>query len=194
MAKKRFNHVHMAILAMLLSCMGLVSVGFASWIISQGDQATTSGTIGADDVNTNINGVSVIVGSVFEIGHYHFKNGDSYLNQNTGVLTYNISYDVSEIDKSILTNNNLVLSCSLSFGEGLPIFKSTYVNSITYNSNAVTPTYISGNTAMEFTITQTIGDSDINNVPLTFTFNNKLVAKYGADMADGSFYLRLEAM
>ena len=194
MAKKRFNHVHMAILAMLLSCMGLVSVGFASWIISQGDQATTSGTIGADDVNTNINGVSVTVGSVFEIGHYHFKNGDSYLNQNTGVLTYNISYDVSEIDKSILTNNNLVLSCSLSFGEGLPIFKSTYVNSITYNSNAVTPTYISGNTAMEFTITQTIGDSDINNVPLTFTFNNKLVAKYGADMADGSFYLRLEAM
>ena len=194
MAKKRFNHVHMAILAMLLSCMGLVSVGFASWIISQGDQATTSGTIGADDVNTNINGVSVTVGSVFEIGHYHFKNGNDYLNQNTGVLTYNISYDVSEIDKSILTDNNLVLSCSLSFGDGLAIFKSTYINSITYNSNAITPTYISGNTAMEFTITQAIGNSDINNVPLTFTFNNKLVAKYGADMADGSFYLRLEAM
>ena len=194
MAKKRFNHVHMAILAMLLSCMGLVSVGFASWIISQGDQATTSGTIGADDVNTNINGVSVTVGSVFEIGHYHFKNGNDYLNQNTGVLTYNISYDVSEIDKSILTDNNLVLSCSLSFGDGLAIFKSTYINSIIYNSNAITPTYISGNTAMEFTITQAIGNSDINNVPLTFTFNNKLVAKYGADMADGSFYLRLEAM
>ena len=194
MAKKRFNHVHMAILAMLLSCMGLVSVGFASWIISQGDQATTSGTIGADDVNTNINGVSVTVGSVFEMGHYHFKNGNDYLNQNTGVLTYNISYDVSEIDKSILTDNNLVLSCSLSFGDGLAIFKSTYINSIIYNSNAITPTYISGNTAMEFTITQAIGNSDINNVPLTFTFNNKLVAKYGADMADGSFYLRLEAM
>ena len=134
------------------------------------------------------------MGSVFEIGHYHFKNGNSYYNQNTGLLTYNISYDVSEIDTSLLTSNTLRLSCSLSFGEGLPIFKSTYVNSITYNSNAVTPTYISGNTAMEFTITQTIGDSDINNVPLTFTFNNKLVAKYGADMADGSFYLRLEAM
>ena len=174
--------------------MGLVSVGFASWIISQGDQATTSGTIGADDVNTNINGVSVTVGSVFEIGHYHYKNGDNYLNQNVGVLTYNISYDVSEIDTSLLTNNKLVLSCSLSFGDGLAIFKSNYVNSVTYNSSAITPTYITGSTAMEFTIEQTIGSSDINNVPLSFTFNNKLIAKYGNDMKDGLFYLRLEAI
>ena len=192
--KKHHSRVYISILAMLLSCAGLVSVGFASWIISQGDSTSTSGDIRADDVNTNINGVSITVGSVFEIGHYHFKNGNSYFNQNTGLLTYNISYDVSEIDNSILTDNKLVLFCSLSFGEGLPIFKTNYVNSVTYNSDAVTPTYISGNTAMEFTITQTIGSSDINNVPLTFTFNNKLIAKYGADMTDGSFYLRLEAM
>ena len=58
MSKKRFNHVGMAVLAMFLSCAGLVSVGFASWIISQGDSATASGTIGADEVNSNINGVS----------------------------------------------------------------------------------------------------------------------------------------
>ena len=194
MMKKRFDHVGMAILAMFLSCAGLTSVGFASWIISQGDSTSATGNIGADDVNTNINGVSVTVASVFEIGHYHFKNGNTYLNEDTGVLSYNISYDVSEIDKSILTNNNLVLSCSLSFGEGLSIFKSDYINSITYNSSAITPTYISGNTAIEFTITQTIGNTDISNIPLTFTFNNKLIAKYGNDMADGSFYLRLEAM
>ncbi len=194
MMKKRFNHVSMAILAMFLSCAGLISVGFASWIISQGDSKTASGNINADDVNTNINGVSIAVGSVFEIGHYHFKNGNSYFNQNTGLLTYNISYDVSKIDNSILTDNKLVLFCSLSFGEGLPIFKTNYVNSVTYNSDAVTPTYISGNTAMEFTITQTIGSSDINNVPLSFTFNNKLIAKYGNDMKDGLFYLRLEAI
>ena len=191
---KRNSRTTITILAMLLTCAGLVSVGFASWIISQGDQATASGNINADDVNSNINGVSVTVGSVFEIGHYHFKNGNSYYNQNTGLLTYNISYDVSEIDTSLLTNNNLVLSCSLSFGDGLACFKSDYVNSVTYNSNAITPTYISGNTAMEFTITQTIGASDINNVPLTFTFNNKLIAKYGDDMVNESFYLRLEAI
>lgn len=191
---KRNSRTTITILAMLLTCAGLVSVGFASWIISQGDQATASGNINADDVNSNINGVSVTVGSVFEIGHYHFKNGNSYYNQNTGLLTYNISYDVSEIDTSLLINNNLVLSCSLSFGDGLACFKSDYVNSVTYNSNAITPTYISGNTAMEFTITQTIGASDINNVPLTFTFNNKLIAKYGDDMVNGSFYLRLEAI
>ena len=194
MTKKRFNHVGVAVLAMFLSCAGLVSVGFASWIISQGDQTTATGTIGADEVNSNINGVSVAVGSVFEIGHYHFKNGDTYLNQNTGVLTYNISYDVSEIDTSLLTSNTLKLSCSLSFGDGLACFKSDYVNSVTYNSTAITPTYISGNTAMEFTINQVIGSSDINNVPLTFTFNNKLIAKYGEDMTNGSFYLRLEAI
>lgn len=192
--RRQSNHVRMALLAMLLSCAGLVSVGFASWIISQGDQATASGTIGADEVDSKINGVSVSVASVFEIGHYHFKNGNTYLNQNTGVLTYNISYDVSEIDTSLLTNNTLELSCSLSFGEGLACFKSDYVNGVAYNSNAITPTYISGNTAMEFTIAQTIGASDINNVPLTFTFNNKLIAKYGEDMANGSFYLRLEAI
>ena len=194
MMNKRFNHVSMAILAMFLSCAGLISVGFASWIISQGSSASASGNINADEVSSNIDGVSVTLGSVFEIGHYHFKNGNTYLNEDIGVLTYNISYDVSEIDSSILTNNNLVLSCSLSFGEGLAIFKSDYINSVTYNSSAITPTYITGNTAIEFTITQTIGDSDINNVPLSFTFNNKLIAKYGADMADGSFYLRLEAM
>lgn len=194
MMNKRFNHVSMAILAMFLSCAGLISVGFASWIISQGSSASASGNINADEVSSNIDGVSVTLGSVFEIGHYHFKNGNTYLNEDIGVLTYNISYDVSEIDSSILTNNNLVLSCSLSFDEGLAIFKSDYINSVTYNSSAITPTYITGNTAIEFTITQTIGDSDINNVPLSFTFNNKLIAKYGADMADGSFYLRLEAM
>lgn len=194
MKRKHSNNVQMAILATLLSSAGLISVGFASWIISQGSSTTATGNINADDVNTNINGVSVTVGSVFEIGHYHFKNGNSYYNQNTGLLTYNISYDVSEIDTSLLTSNNLVLSCSLSFGDGLAIFKSDYVNSVAYNSNTITPTYISGNTAIEFTITQNIGDSDINNVPLSFTFNNKLIAKYGEDMAGGSFYLRLEAM
>ena len=194
MKRKHSNNVQMAILATLLSSAGLISVGFASWIISQGSSTTATGNINADDVNTNINGVSVTVGSVFDIGHYHFKNGNSYYNQNTGLLTYNISYDVSEIDTSLLTSNNLVLSCSLSFGDGLAIFKSDYVNSVAYNSNTITPTYISGNTAIEFTITQNIGDSDINNVPLSFTFNNKLIAKYGEDMAGGSFYLRLEAM
>lgn len=193
--KKHHSRVYISILAMLLSCAGLVSVGFASWIISQGDQATASGNINADDVNSNINGVSVTVGSVFEIGHYHFKNGNSYYNQNTGLLTYNISYDVSEIDTSLLTSNALRLSCSLSFGEGLACFKSDYIDSITYNtSTSITPTYITGNTAIEFTITQAIGSSDINNVPLTFTFNNKLIAKYGEEMANGSFYLRLEAI
>lgn len=194
MIKKPKNHVYVTILAMLLSCAGLISVGFASWVISQSDSESTSGNIAADEIDTNIDGVSISVGSVFEIGHYHYKNGNSYNNQNTGVLTYNISYDVSEIKTSLLTSNTLRLSCSLSFGNGLACFKSDYVNSVTYNSSAITPTYITGNTAMEFTINQVIGSSDINNVPLTFTFNNKLVAKYGASMAGGSFYLRLEAI
>ena len=192
--KKRNSRTAITILAMLLTCAGLVSVGFASWIISQGDQATVIGTIGADDVDTNINGVTVTVGNIFEIGHYHFKNGNGYYNENTGTLTYNISYDVSEIDTSLLSGNSLVLSCSLSFSDGLAFFKSEYINSVSYNSTAITPTYISGNTAIEFTINQTIGSTDINNIPLTFVFNNKLIAKYGNDMANGSFYLRLEAI
>ena len=110
---KRNSRTTITILAMLLTCAGLVSVGFASWIMGQeSDSKVATGDINADEVNSNINGVTVTVGSVFEIGHYHFKNGNSYYNQNTGLLTYNISYDVSEIDTSLLTSNTLKLSFS----------------------------------------------------------------------------------
>ena len=35
-----------------LSCASIVSVGFASWVISQGDEKTASGTIYVDEVST----------------------------------------------------------------------------------------------------------------------------------------------
>lgn len=188
---KRNSRIYVTILAVLLSCAGLVSVGFASWIISQEtDPVSVTGDINADTVDTNIDGLS-ISGSPMRIAHYHYDDGNSNYSD-IGYLTYSIDFDVSEIDKNLLNNNIMTLSGSLSFGTGLAIFKSDYVESITYDSSAVSYNFITGETAIEFTISQTIGNSDINDKELVFAFNNKMIAKYGASMAGDAFYLRLE--
>lgn len=184
--KKRFlTSSLVSISAILLSCVGAISVGFASWIISQGDAVTTTGNINADTINTNIKGVS-IVGEPLTIGHYHYDNGNGSYSDTT-TLTYKISYT-----KSLINVSSMTLKGSLSFGNGLTIFKSDYFESITYDSVAVTPSYHQSETAVEFTITQAIGNSDIPNKELVFEINNKMIAKWGSQMDGSSFYLRLE--
>ena len=190
MKKKYYTSTYVSVAAILLSCLGAISVGFATWVISQGDSTSANGTINADTIDTNIKGVS-IVGEPLAIGHYHFDNGNGNYST-TANLTYKISYDVSEI---ILSNTTtMTLRGSLSFGEGLEIFNNTYFTGVTYDATPATFNYHESNTAIEFTITQSIPNNvdDINNKELKFTINNKLVAKYGSQMDGGSFYLRLE--
>lgn len=194
MKHKHFTSTYVSVAAILLSCLGAISVGFASWVISQGDNANTIGNINADSVNTSISGVSVSKSEVFEIGKYFFRNGNTYLNNESGLLSYSITYSPSVIGKSSIT-----LSCSLSFstsgGESLAIFKSNYLTSVKYDgaTQATLDFATSNNKAVEFSITQSLSGNDSFSKSLEFTFNNKLIAKYGDDMADGTFYLRLEA-
>lgn len=184
--KKRFlTSSLISISAILLSCVGAISVGFASWIISQGDAVTTTGNINADTIDTNIKGVT-IVGEPLAIGHYHYDDGEGNYTD-TATLTYKISYT-----KSLIAVASLRLKGSLSFGNGLTIFKSDYFESIKYDGTDISANYHTSETAVEFTINQAIGSEDIPNKQLTFEINNKMIAKWGSQMDGGSFYLRLE--
>ena len=188
--KKRFlTSSLVSISAILLSCVGAISVGFASWIISQEtDPVTANGVINADTIDTNIKGVT-ITGEPIIIGHYHFDDGNGVYSE-TANLIYKISYDVSEI--SLTGTSTMNLKGSLSFGDGLALFKSDYFDAATYDSSALSYSYHTSNTAIEFTFSQTIGNEDINDKELVFTINNKMIAKYGSQMDGKSFYLRLE--
>ena len=45
-----------------LSCASIVSVGFASWVISQGDEKTVNGSISVDTVTTQAYSISFTSG------------------------------------------------------------------------------------------------------------------------------------
>ena len=199
----KFKHLtgaYVSIAAILLSCLGAISIGFSTWIISQEDSASTNGKINADDINTKIEGVTVSSNSIIEYGHYFFNQGASYEARSTATIIYSISYNGEEIVEDDDTNVALSLSCSLSFGDGtLPLFvKNTYITSIKYNSIEIieqpTTVFTSNNDAVEFKISETIIDSTYSaSKSLEITLSNRMIAKYGVDMNEGTFYLRLEA-
>ena len=195
MKKKLYTSTYVSVAAILLSCLGAISVGFATWVISQGDEASATGNINADTIDTKISGVTIENTEVFEIGHYFFKNGSTYLNNESGYLSYTITYNPTTIGKASIS-----LSCGLSFstktGNSLPIFKSDYLTNVKYDDENQSPLDFSSsnNTGVIFTLSQSLSGTESFSKTLRFQFNNKLVAKYGDDMKQGTFYLRLEAM
>lgn len=194
MKTKHFTSAYVSVAVILLSCLGAISVGFATWVISQGDTANPSGTIKADSVDVGINGISITASSVFQYGHYFFKgNSNTYKNNNEGQLVYTIQYDPNTIEEE-----SLDLLCSLSFsdanGNSMAIFNNTYLTEVEYNTTPIAQLDFnsSNNTGVGFGFTQAISGTSTISSELVFTFSNKLIAKYGEDMAGGTFYLRLE--
>lgn len=198
MSKKHFANTYITLAAILLSCVGTVSIGFATWIISQDDSSTASGVINADAFDTNIKGLGITASTPLTFAHYHYISEGSLYDY--GTLTYTISFDVSEINATSLN-----ILGSLSFSDSMPIFKELYmsdygdnsIKAITYDGNEIPSSsinFLSNSTGVEFAFTQSIGENDFNK-SLSFTFNNKLIAKYGQDLIeDGkTFFLRLEA-
>lgn len=202
MKKKHFASTYVSITAILLSCLGAISVGFASWIISQGNEASSTGTINADTIDTKINGVTVSTTSSLNYGHFFFDEGNNYSERSSSSISYTIHYDGNQIIGDNSVNYSLSLSVSLSFGDGsLPIFaKTTYVTSITYGSmgneaNIIDDANFPDNKAITFAINEIITSKTYTaDKVLTFTFSNRIIAKYGDRMKNGKFYLRLEAM
>ena len=200
MRMKHFTGAYVSVAVILLSCLGAISVGFATWVISQGDISTTTADIDADKVNTNINGLS-ITPSCFTMGHYHYENVDnaSVSHSTTGTLSYAISIDKDALDKSIISNNTLTLSMVLTFadstGANLPIFRPSYIDSVTYNSNSLSGQYTLTNPykSLSLTIGEDVSGTGTIEKTLSFVFNQQLVARYSSAMRGGKFYLSVEA-
>lgn len=200
MKKRFYTGAYVSVAAILLSSLGAISVGFATWVISQSDSISAIGNISADTMDTKINGISVSSDTSITYGHYFFDQGNNYEARSTATITYTISYNGNDIIKDNSTNVSLTLSCSLSFGDGtLPLFvKDMYIKSIKYNSTEIidqsTTSFTANNNAVEFYISETITSSSYTaSKNLEIEISNKMIAKYGEDMDGGTFYLRLEA-
>lgn len=197
---KHFTGAYVSVAVILLSCLGAISVGFATWVISQGDISTATGDIDADKVNTNINGVT-ITPSCFTMGHYHYETvgNSSVSHSTTGTLSYVISIDKNALDRDIISNNTLSLSLVLTFADSrtanLDFFKSAYIDSVTYDNNSLQGQYTlaSPYRALSLTIQEDVSGSGAINKTLSFVFNQQLIARYGSAMRGGKFYLNVEA-
>jgi hypothetical protein len=201
MRKRFYTGAYVSIAAILLSCLGAISVGFATWIISQGDTSTVTGDIDADKVNTNINGVAIIP-SCFTMGHYYYDasaSGSTVTHSTTGTLSYDISITKNLIDKTIIPNNTLTLSMTLTFAnessENLPIFKSAYLSGVNYGGSAFND-YVLADPYQSVTIEieEDVSGSGAINKTLSFVFSQQLVARYYSAMRGGKFYLNVEAI
>ena len=202
MKRKHLTGAYVSAVAILLSCVGAISVGFATWVISQGDISTASGDINADKVDTNINGLT-ITPSCFTLGHYHYEtvSSSSVTHSTTGTLSYEISINKSLLDKAIIPNNLLSLSFTLTFadstGNNMAIFKDSYLNDITYSHGGLSEQYAlsSPYTSVSVSIEEDVSGNENEPISgtLSFTFTQQLVARYGVAMKGGTFYLNVEA-
>lgn len=179
MKTKRMAGAYVSLTATLLSALGAVSIGFASWAVSKGDQSTATGNVTAD-AYTSIDGLSISSSSVLTYGRYFFKTGESTYTGETATITYSIQYT---------GGSSIVLRGFLSFGSGLAIFNSTYITNVTFGGSTATYSFTQNNQSVE--ISGLSATSSSQN--LVFTISNKMIAKYGSEMNSGTFYLSLEA-
>lgn len=184
MKKKHFAGAYVSVTAILLSCLGAVSVGFASWVITQGDSSTATGTIHADSIDTNINGLNIASNGPLTFSHYFFQSASNsnQFNQEYATIVYTISY---------ANDGSLPLDGSLSFSSGLALFNATYLTSVKFGAEEgsnLNYEFASNHDAITFNITATSTPQH-----LRIQISNKMIAKYGDEMKNGKFYLRLEA-
>ena len=115
-----------------LSCASIVSVGFASWVISQGDEKSVSGTIYVDEVSTQAHTITATwvasdslsaaaLDSQSPVVSYGPKDHDStgWLKNNDGTveaLTFYLKVNVANIASDSEFENKL--SISMTAGDG----------------------------------------------------------------------------
>ena len=176
------TNVYITISAILLSCLGTISIGFSTWIISQKDEASASGNIQADIVDSNIAGLTVVTNRNLIYGRYFYQNpaNQNKYDSEFGSIIYSLKYDGS--------NSSITLDASLSFGTGLELFKPEYLTEIKYNNDGITYSYSDNHDAVTFNIEAVATSRD-----LVFTFSNKMIIDYGNELNSNSFYLRLES-
>ena len=179
MKVKRMAGAYVSLAATLLSALGAISVGFATWAVSKGDQSTVTGNVVAD-AYTSIDGLNVSSSSVLTYGRYFFKNGESTYTGDSATITYSIQYT---------GGSSITLRGFLSFGSGLAIFNSTYITNVTFGGSTATYSFVQNNQSVE--ISGLSATSISQN--LVFTISNKIIAKHGSEMNGGLFYLSLEA-
>ena len=212
MSKKHFTSAYVSIAAILLSCLGAISVGFSTWIISQGDSASASGNINADSINS-MEGITVAA-NCFTMGHYHYENSNitssnpGYYVEN-GNLIYTLTINPATVRNkaTLATTNTLKISTTTTFSKdkaNLAIFKDAYLSSISYKKDSETETNLgSGTGVLQYNLVSPyesvsyyfnvdVSGNDTIVIVLTYKFTQQLVARYYEEMIGGSFYLALE--
>lgn len=198
--KKRFKLSLVTILTAMVSTIGLISIGFATWTINFDDNANVEGSI-IGDTFIAMHGFRVKSYTTFDYGAYSF--GDSATFDNTGEITYTIGIIPNQLDldvKTALTTGGKSATFYGKFNSLYGVFDA-FVGATWGNTNTV-QTYIDANDyCFSFVLSGTADISNVNSTveiekDLTFTFSNKILAKrFGANsnltIADNQFTLTL---
>ena len=201
--KKGFKMTLVTIATLTASIVGLISVGFSSWIISFSDQSQSYGSITAESI-IDLSGFEITSVTSFDFGVYSFENTADYVT--TVDITFTLTLTPFNFDTAVaqaLSNNGSMIvygELNSSFGiftkTGLEFDK---LESVKYNSSNVVNTGSNANNyAFSFTLSG-VTVSDVNESytetrTITFTFNNKLLAKdygEGKTILDNIFTLYL---
>lgn len=179
-----------AITAVLCST-SVISIGFATWAVTKGDiSGPISGSITADNIDTNIQGVTVTP-AVFTMGHYYFEEVDGSNNisyATTGVLSYSLTFDSTKINSDYLSGSNMNIKFTLNYTNDLAIFTNELFEGVKVDSvsESVTPS----TTYVEFTKQVSVNSGHT----ISYEFSHLIVPRFKNTMIGGSFHLKLEAI
>ena len=195
---KRHKIALVTALTLTASSASLLSIGFATWGISQSDRSLLSNpSVDTDFYDDLLSGVDVTFHSVFTMGTYQFvdSNGDA---QSQGLLQYKIEADYSSVNADIKSNTGFVIKVKLSFGDSANnIFVSPYFDSLTA---APTATHTFGATITDITPADVLYKEYLLDITsssdegiLTFAFNQSLF-RYRDYVLSGVFHLTVEGV
>ena len=175
-----------------LSCASIVSVGFASWVISQGDEKTVNGSISVDTVTTQAYSISftsgVTDGSLNDVIAFGKADGTTtyhWLDNNTMAENLNASFQftINGIDAATPSGNSATLSDSgytLTASLESPAYTAALTDGLTEGGNTYknlvgalpTPSLAFAGGTFTCSVAFTWG-SDFNQQNPYIYFNNK---------------------
>lgn len=174
-------------LVIFLATLSLISVGFASWVASNGMTASTSGMIVVEDVLKVNEYITCSSGDITEFSYFGFIDNNGNIST-SGKLTAKVTINMAKCKSEFSDCNSIEFNLVL-FSENLSVFKNTDKMSF---SASIFNTDNEGNKTTKITSTGSTSD-DGKEYTLKFYMDNdsdmmlNLILEYNFEIEEDGF-------
>ena len=174
-------------LVIFLATLSLISVGFASWVASNGMTTSTNGTIIVEDVLKVNEYITCSSGDITEFSYFGFIDNNGNIST-SGKLTAKVTINMAKCKSEFSDCNSIEFNLVL-FSENLSVFKNTDKMSF---SASIFNTDNEGNKTTKITSTGSTSD-DGKEYTLKFYMDNdsdmmlNLILEYNFEIEEDGF-------